>query len=231
MDDVAKKPRPLSGSLTAEAYARIRSEILSCQLKPAQKLVIQDICDSFEFSLGAVREALSRLTAEGLVEAEPRRGFRVSPVTEAELRDMTMVRITIESQCLERSIKNGDLQWESGIVALLFELSRLNRTGAGSNGLDQGWSETHKKFHAALVSSCDSPWLLKLRETLYVHSERYRWMSHPLDTKKRNVHAEHEAIANAAIARDIKKTCALMAEHISRTTQIIIDSGIASRSS
>ena len=231
MDDLARKPRPQSGSLTAEAYARIRAEILSCRLKPGQKLVIQDICDSLEFSLGAVREALSRLTAEGLVEAEPRRGFRVSPVTEGELRDITMVRISIESQCLERSIRNGDLQWESNIIALLFELSRLNSSVAKPKGLDQSWSDTHKNFHEALVAACDSPWLLRLRETLYSHSERYRWMSHPLDTKKRNIHAEHEAIANAVVARDVKRTHSLMAEHISRTTQIIIDSGIASSTS
>ena len=57
---------PKSSSLTAEAYAKIRAEILSCRLAPAQKLIITDVCDSYGFSLGAVREALSRLTSEGV---------------------------------------------------------------------------------------------------------------------------------------------------------------------
>ena len=72
---------------------------------------------TMQFSLGAVREALSRLTAEGLVDAEPRKGFRVAPVTETELRDITMVRTKIEIACLESAIRNGNLQWESNIMA------------------------------------------------------------------------------------------------------------------
>lgn len=219
-----RKLRPASGSLTAEAHARIRAEILSCRLEPGQKLVIQDICDAMGFSLGAVREALSRLTAEGLVEAEPRKGFRVAPVTESELRDITMVRTKIEIACLESAIRNGSLQWESNIMALLFELSKLPLADPGDpKRLSGTWADTHKRFHLALVAACDSPWLLRLRETLYLHSERYRWMSLPRDRRQRNLHAEHEAIAAAAVARDAGKACSLLVQHIAKTTQILVE--------
>jgi DNA-binding GntR family transcriptional regulator len=224
----SKKSRPASGSLTAEAYSRIRTEILSCRLEPGQKLVIQDICDGMEFSLGAVREALSRLTAEGLVEAQPRLGFRVAPVTESELRDITMVRTKIEISCLESAIRNGNLQWESSIMALLFELSKLKLADPNDQRhLNGTWADTHKRFHEALVAACDSPWLLRMRETLYLHSERYRWMSLPRDRRQRNLQAEHEAIAAAAVARDSGKACSLLSQHIAKTTQIVVESGIA----
>jgi GntR family transcriptional regulator, carbon starvation induced regulator len=222
----SKKLRPPSGSFTAEAYARIRAEILCCRLQPGQKLVIQDICDGMGFSLGAVREALSRLTAEGLVEAQPRVGFRVTPVTESELRDITMVRTKIEVSCLENAIRNGDLQWESKIMALLFELSKLPLSDSSDPALlNDAWAETHKGFHSALVAACDSPWLLRMRDKLYMHSERYRWMSHPRDRKKRNLQAEHEAIARAAVARNSDKACSLLGHHIAKTTQILVESG------
>jgi DNA-binding GntR family transcriptional regulator len=225
---VSKKSRPASGSLTAEAYERLRIDILCCRLEPGQKLVIQDLCDELKFSLGAVREALSRLTAEGLVDAQPRVGFRVAAVTEAELRDITMVRTKIEVSCLESAIRNGTLQWESNIMALLFELSKLQLEDATDpNRLNGTWAETHRKFHQALVAACDSPWLLRLRETLYVHSERYRWMSHPRDRRQRNLQAEHEAIAKAAVARNAGKACSLLAQHIGKTTQIIVEAGTA----
>jgi DNA-binding GntR family transcriptional regulator len=228
MSESRIKLRPPSGSLTAEAFSRIRSEILCCRLEPGQKLIIQDICDQMGFSLGAVREALSRLTAEGLVEAQPRKGFRVAPVTEAELRDITSVRTKIEVSCLESAIRNGDLQWESNIVALLFELSKLKLADPlDPRRLNDAWAETHGRFHRALVAACDSPWLLRLRETLYVHSERYRWMSLPRDRRQRNLHAEHEAIAMAAVARDAGKACSLLAQHIAKTTQILVESGTA----
>jgi GntR family transcriptional regulator, carbon starvation induced regulator len=225
MTSLPKRLRPTTGSLTAEAYGRIRTEILCCRLEPGQKLVIQDLCDGFGFSLGAVREALAGLSAEGLVIAEPRKGFRVAPVTEAELRDISMVRTKIEISCLESAIRNGTLQWESNIMALLFELSKLNVADANDpHRLNSVWADTHQKFHAGLVAACDSPWLLRLRETLYLHSERYRWMSLPRDRRQRNLHAEHEAIAKAAVARDSGKACSLLSQHIAKTAQIVAQS-------
>src|SRR5687767_1880662 len=113
-----------SSSLTQAAYDALRAEVLTCRLAPGTKLVIADLCERLGFSLGAVREALSRLTSEGFVIAEPQRGFRVSPISEAELRDLTEVRADIESQCLRRSIEVGDIAWEGRIVAAYHELAR-----------------------------------------------------------------------------------------------------------
>lgn len=218
---------PKGGSLTAEAYGKIRSDILACRLVPGQKLIIADLCESLGFSLGAVREALSRLTSEGLVEAEPRKGFRVAPITDADLRDITNVRATIESLCLENAILHGDLKWETGIVSTLFELSRLEfRDADDPVRVSDQWAETHRRFHEALVAACDSPWLLRLRAILFVQSERYRRVSVPLNPGSRDLHAEHKAIADAAIARDVKTACAEMRAHLEKTTRILIASNV-----
>ncbi|MBL0371901.1 FCD domain-containing protein [Rhizobium sp. KVB221] len=221
---------PKAGSLTAEAHARLRGDILACRLIPGHKLVIQDLCDSLGFSLGAVREALSRLTSEGLVEAEPRKGFRVAPITEEELQDITNVRATIESLCLENAIRNGDLKWETGIVSTLFELSRLKLQDADDSArVSEVWAETHRRFHEALVAACDSPWLLRLRETLFTQSERYRRVSVPLDRMGRDLHGEHKAIADAAIARDVVRATAEMRAHLAKTTRILIKAGVVNQ--
>ena len=219
--------QPKSGSLTAEAYSQLRAEILACRLVPGAKLIISDLCIIFGFSLGAIREALSRLTSEGLVEAEPRKGFRVAPITEAELKDITSVRATIESLCLESAIRNGDLKWESGIVSTQFELSRLQLQDANDPArVSEVWAETHKRFHEALVAACDSPWLLRLREILFMQSERYRRVSVPLDRTVRDVNAEHRAIADATLDRDAVKACAELRAHLERTTRILIKADV-----
>jgi GntR family transcriptional regulator, carbon starvation induced regulator len=219
--------RPESGSLTAEAYARLRAEILACRLPPGQKLVIADLCDQLGFSLGAVREALSRLSSEGLVVSEPRKGFRVAPITEAELKDITRVRATIESLCLENAIQNGDLKWETNIVSTQFELSKMTLEDPNDPArVSEAWAETHKRFHEALVAACDSPWLLRLRELLFVQSERYRRVSVPLDRTKRDLVAEHREIADAAVARDTKKATAAIRAHLEKTTRILIQSDV-----
>jgi DNA-binding GntR family transcriptional regulator len=219
--------KPESGSLTAEAFSRIRSEILACRLPPGQKLVIADLCQQLGFSLGAVREALARLTSEGLVEAEPRKGFRVAPITEAELKDITEVRGKIESLCLENAIRNGDVKWEAGIVSTLFELSRTSLQDPDDPArVSEVWADTHRRFHEALVAACDSPWLLRLREILFVQSERYRRVSVPLDRAGRDLHGEHKEIADAAIARDVEKASAALRDHLQKTTRILIASDV-----
>lgn len=212
-----------SGSLTEEAYTQLRAEVLACRLVPGQKLIIADLCTSLGVSLGAVREALSRLTSEGLVVAEPRKGFKVAPITEAELLDITRVRATIESLCLESAIKKGDLKWETGIVSTLFELSRLSLQDPGDpTRVSEVWADTHRRLHEALVAACDSPWLLRLRSVLFMQSERYRRVSVPLDRAGRNIGAEHKSIADAAIARNTEKACSALRDHLEKTTRILI---------
>ncbi|TWC76441.1 GntR family transcriptional regulator [Rhizobium sp. SJZ105] len=219
--------RPPSGSLTEEAFNRIRNEILASRLPPGQKLVIADLCGSFGFSLGAVREALARLTAEGLVEAEPRKGFTVAPITEAEIKDITNVRNLIETLCLDNAIQHGDIKWEANIVAAQFELSRLPIQDPGDPArLSEEWAEAHKRFHEALVAACDSPWLLRIRNLLFNQSERYRRLSVPLDSKKRDLVSEHKEIADACLSRDSETACAALKRHLDRTTRIIIDSDV-----
>lgn len=222
------KGRPTS--LTEQAYVRLRDDILACRLSPGQKLNISEICGQLGVSLGAVREALSRLTSEGLVDSEPNKGFRVAPITQAELEDLTHARIVIECECLTSAIAHGDLKWETGIVSTLFELSRIElqdpRDSARVNAV---WTETHRRFHAALVAACDSPWMLRLRDMLYVQSERYRSVSVPLDQKERDVAGEHRAIADAAIARDAEAACAAMRDHLRLTTRILVDAQVVDR--
>lgn len=216
-----------SMNLTVQVYSRIRDDILACRMPPGQKLKISEICGQLDVSLGAVREALSRLTSEGLVVAEPNKGFRVTPITQAELEDLTRTRITIESECLLSAITHGDLKWETGIVSTLFELSRIDlQDPQDSARMNPDWSEAHRRFHRALVAACDSPWMLRLRDILYVQTERYRSVSVPLDRKNRDVAGEHKAIADATLARDTQAACAALRDHLRLTTRILIEADV-----
>lgn len=218
---------PKGENLTARAYKQLRADILACRNAPGEKLVISDLAGSLGVSLGAVREALSRLTSEGLVVSEVNKGYRVAPITKADLEDLTRVRILIEIQCLENAIDHGDLKWESGIVATLFELSRTPLSNSDHpNQMNPDWAVIHARFHEALVAGCDSPWLLRIRDMLYSQSERYRSVSVPLDRMNRDVHSEHRAIADAALARDKAAAAQALRNHLALTTRILVDSNI-----
>jgi DNA-binding GntR family transcriptional regulator len=212
------RPENASQSLTEAAYEALRSDILACRVPPGAKLNINEICDALSVSLSAVREALSRLTAEGLVVAEPHRGFRAAPVSADDLRDLTGTRVEIEGSCLRRAIALGDMDWEIGIVAAYHRLSRTRERVAGDEArVADEWTKAHKDFHASLVQACDSYWRLRLRGFLYDQTERYRQLSVPARREERNLADEHKAIMEATIARDADRAVALVEAHLTLT--------------
>lgn len=204
-------------SLTVSAYARLRSDILAGRLSSNRKLKIQDLAQYLNVSPSVVREALSRLSAESLVIAEPQRGFRVAPINAADVSDLTAVRIDIELKCLDRAMKRGGLKWETAIVAADHELSH---TPHDIHDLGDDWMVAHAKFHAALVAACDSPWLLRIREQLFVQGERYRRINVRMSRADRDLRAEHSALARAILDRDVKLATDLMTEHL-RLTEVL----------
>ena len=212
-------------SLTEDVYAELRAGILEGRFLPDQKLKINALCTELQGSLGAVREALSRLLAEGLVEAEPYKGYYVAPISPADLVSLTEARIEIEKLCLASSLANGGPEWEGRLVALLHQLACYDVTG----DMDE-WSRVHTAFHDALVSACDNPWLLRLHRILHEGSERYRRIALILNAAtdeetrraERNTPDEHQRIVDAAIARDVERTCDLIAKHLQTTTDYLL---------
>jgi len=219
----ATAAREPSVNLTQRAYEELRADILACRIAPGAKLKIQDLCTKFSVSLGAIREALSRLTSEGLVTAEPQRGFRAAPISAEDLQDLTRVRVEIDSLCLRRAIELGDVDWEARLVAAFHRLSRMPERAAGDPARSSDdWADAHAAFHNALLDGCDSPWLLRLHQQLYDQSERYRRLSVSMAQRRRNIGDEHQKILDAALARDADKAVKLLTAHLSATTTILL---------
>jgi len=212
-----------SASVTELAYDKVRLAILSGLLKPGSKLRIGDLCEGFALNLSAVREALQRLNSDGLVIAEPQRGFRVAPISKAELLDLTRVRIEIEMLCLRNAMENGDINWESQILSSAHALraTEVPEVLTDFEGF-AAFGVRHEAFHEALCSGCDSPWLLRLRQKLYVQSERYRRMSNTARAPKRRLKDEHDDLAEAVLARDPYRTSKLIESHFNMTTQLLL---------
>ena len=213
-----------SDTQSNRVFDALRSEILACHLAPATKINITSICSRFGVSLGAAREALSRLIPEGLVRNEPQKGFSVSPVSLRELTELTAARNELETLCLRMAIARGDVEWETEAVAALHRLSRISPGLPDAPGaLNPDWSAAHARFHRALVAACDNGVLLGLRDTLHNESERYRHWCLPLTLSgaARNVGAEHDAILQACLARDNDAACTLTRAHFQRTADIL----------
>ena len=205
---------------TTSAYDVVRRDILDGRHGPRARLRMDLLSETLGVSLGSVREALVRLTMEGLVLAEPSKGFVVAPISLGDLDDLTDTRIELETHCLRRSIQLGDIAWEGRVISALHQLVRTP-LHSRPNSLSVDWAKAHKVFHEALVSACDSRWRLRLREQLFVQAERYRRFTAPYRRGARDVDAEHQAIAEAALGRDQRAAVERMADHLRLTATLL----------
>ncbi len=214
-------------SRTARSYDELRDAIVEARHAPGEKLRIDHLSRELGVSSGAIREALSRLTAEGLVIAEPQKGFVVAPISRRDLLDLTDVRIQVEGQCLAESIANGDLDWEGRVLSAHHKLSSLGEAYKNiATPEAQQWHRLHQDFHNQLASACENRWWLRLRHQLYIQSERYRRLSGPADESDRDIVGEHNLIADTTLARDTEAALRHMKDHLGRTTEILLTSRI-----
>ncbi|ODB91387.1 FCD domain-containing protein [Candidatus Thiodiazotropha endoloripes] len=213
-----QKPTSGSRTLTDQAYLQLRSDIIHGALQPEEKLRIEHLREEYGVGASPLREALSRLTADGFVTAEGQRGFRVAPMSEADLADITRMRILLEKQALSQSIEHGDDAWESQIVATFYQLEKVEQ----SEKRDKAeWEIRNHDFHEALIAACTSKWLRRFYGILYDQHKRYRNIA--LNTEiPRDLHQEHEELRNAALARDKKRACDAIEQHIMRTAEITL---------
>jgi DNA-binding GntR family transcriptional regulator len=210
-------------SLTERVYGGLRADILGGRFSPGERLRPTELAALNGVSLNVVREALNRLAGERLVQASPQQGFAVVQVSAVDLADLTDARVLVETAALRRSIEQGDLAWESALVAAHHQLANTPMTNGDSSQLTDEWMHVHNAFHRATMCACSNPRLVEIAAGLAESAAIYRYYSMRYDHGKRDAAGEHLAIFEATIARDADLACRLHAEHIELTTQIAIE--------
>ena len=115
--------------MSTDAYQVLRHEILSGTLMPGDRLRLADLNDRYRLGLTPIREALMRLTSEGLVSWQSYRGASVAGIDIEEFRDMVRTRRAIERLCLTQAMELGDAAWEAEIMRSFHLLKRTPVSG------------------------------------------------------------------------------------------------------
>lgn len=208
-------------TLAGGVYGELRRDIVRGRWEPNAWLRMEELKGAYNVGLSPLREALMKLTADGMIILEEHKGFRVAPVSRAELLDITNIRKELEAMAIKLSIANGSDRWESAIVGSLHELGK--RAKIGPDGLvDDEWERRHHAFHDALTAASGSVWLQRFRSQLYDQADRYRRLAvHYMRTPRDDL-AEHQELANAVLARDAEAAPFLIRRHLDRTCQILL---------
>lgn len=214
-----------SATLSGAVSDRLREDILNGRRKPGSKLRLGDLKEEFGVSWSPLREALSRLSAEGLLLAEEQRGYRVAPASRADLAEVLRLRVLLETMALTAAIEQGDEEWEAAVLYAHHRLSKVEEARGGRQGrVASDWEARHRQFHETLIGGATSPVLLQFCRTLNDMNDRYRRIFLEVNAFDRDVAAEHKAIVDATLARNGHKAAALLTAHIERTGRNILSS-------
>lgn len=223
-------PAPQATSITAQVYGKVRDDILTGVLEPGQKLKIDELRQAYGSGSSPIREALSLLTSDGLVERVDQRGFRVALVSAEAFYELLTTRCWLEERAIAESIERGGKDWEERVVLAEYRLSRQERSISKNAFIaNQDWELRHKDFHMALISACGSSILLNFCHQLYDQNVRYRHVAGKVAYPKRNITKEHRAIMQAALDRDAASAVAGLVEHY-RATGAFLAKGVANAS-
>ncbi|HEY3656326.1 MAG TPA: GntR family transcriptional regulator [Steroidobacteraceae bacterium] len=207
---------PSGPTLASSVAGTLRAAIIKGEMAPGTKVNIDRVRDSLGISLSPLREALSRLSSEGFLSFQDKRGYRVTQVSEGDLRQITVLRMDLESLALREAIALGDFEWEQ---AVMNKLEILNRIVRDKNRLEtvEAWENAHRDFHFELLSPCGMPLLIQFAGTLHDLNDRYRRLFLATSNVKRDARAEHLAFAQAAIERRTKDAVTILKQHIKTT--------------
>ncbi|MBB2203050.1 GntR family transcriptional regulator [Gluconacetobacter tumulisoli] len=199
-------------SLTDQAYALLRREIITCQLPPDSDVSELDLAERLGMSKTPVREALARLAMEGLLDIYPRRGYRIRPVTIKDINDLFAVRTVLERTAASFAAQNMTTE----------DLDRLERLASASYDVAEESSidyfiNANRDFHVAIAKGSQNPRLSALVISHLEESERFFYIG----ARKRDVNMEtnqeHAEIVTVLRSRDHVAAGQIMAKHTEST--------------
>ena len=204
--------------LGERAYQQLLEEILGGDHPPGAPLRPQSIADRLGVSLAVVREALTRLSGDGLAERHTNRGFTVPAASDERWQALAHARSLLEPVMLRDAVERGDLEWESRVVAAHHRLAATPIGTETGGHVREQWSVAHGRFHRALIEGCANSVMLDVFDRLWRASELARRWSVNVSTD-RDIAGEHEQLVRAACDRDADRAQHLLREHILRTVR------------
>lgn len=165
-------------SLVEVAVRQLRDEILAGTLEPGQRLIEDQIRLRFDISRGPLREALRLLTQQGLVEHSPRRGARVSELSDTDVEQLFGIRLALEQHAVRSAFPRPAPLGDDELAEVDGWLERMRTAERDGDVLAK--DDAHRAFHAAVVALAGNrqldlalePVLLKLQRPMALNLRR-----------------------------------------------------------
>jgi GntR family transcriptional regulator, rspAB operon transcriptional repressor len=203
--------RPQRATASSRIYAELRGELVSMRRRPGDVISEAEIALAYGVSRTPVREAILKLSDEGLVDVFPQSGIFVSRIPLAALPEAIIIRKALEETtarlAAERATRSQILQLRS-IVERQREADEADDRAA--------FHQADELFHATIAEVARHPGIWTLIQQVKVHVDRYRQLTLPVAGRMTQVIAEHEPILEAIEAHDPERARIAMERHLER---------------
>lgn len=214
----AKRP----SALPDHVYAVLKQRILSCTLRPSERLVEKNLCTELGISRTPLREALNRLAHEELVSFQPHGGYRVAAITLEGFRNLIELRSLVEPQsaalAAERATEE-EVQWMRHCATLPYN-------PADETGFVE-FCRANARFHLAVVRAARNPMLENIVMSALDAYQRPTYLRIGRQMDVSNPSGKHLAIVEAIEKKDAAQAASVMRQHIRGGGERIIDALIA----
>ncbi len=210
-------------TISDDGYRRIRSDIIFGKLRPAQKLRLEALREFYGVSISTLREILCRLSSDGLVVAEGKKGFEVAPVSVDDLKELAELRLLLETHAMTASFARGDVEWEGRVVSAHHKLAATERGMASKTTNHVLWKQYDSEFHQALISNCGSRALMQTHAAVF--DKYFRYLVLALSYRGEVVPREHKQLLDYALKRDAARAKTVLAAHINGCVENALATG------
>ena len=204
---------------TDRIAAELRERIFRGDLAGGLPLRQEQIAEEFGVSRIPVREALSRLEAEGLVVRSHNRGCTVATLSFADLLESVEIRKALECAALRLAVPKLTARDAARAEEILARYARATRPDE--------WTELNLEFHLTLYRPSGMPRILRMIEEIVRGTNRYLRVYISSVAGRDVPMAEHRAILDAAKAGDTRRAVRLLEAHIERTRRMLADNASA----
>ncbi|WP_397474236.1 GntR family transcriptional regulator [Pusillimonas sp.] len=204
-------------TLPTVIYEQLQAAILNGVFKPGQVLRQEDIAAHLGVSRSPLREALSRLEADGIVTSRPHRGYAVVELESRQIEEAFDLRSLLEAELARRAIRTRT----EAHVAEVYHIAHEMSVAPDVTDLDSlsHWHNLHTSFHLALLEPSDCPQHLRAWRHSYNLVELYTRTESRLTGNVQKPQAEHVQLAQAFALGNEERFVTLTLHHSRHTRE------------
>lgn len=202
---------PQRATAASRIYAELRGELVSMRRRPGEAISEADIALTYGVSRTPVREAILKLSDEGLIDVFPQSGIFVSRIPLAALPEAIIIRKALEETTARLAAERATA---SQILQLRSIVERQRE--ADEAGDRVAFHQADELFHATIADVARHPGIWTLIQHVKVHVDRYRQLTLPVAGRMTQVIAEHEPILAAIETHDPQRAGIAMERHLDR---------------